>query len=126
MPEEFIRGGTPRDFDIEGDTFHPAEGEKIVYKLSGRGGPAHLAGDGDLYGESNPQLGGWTQTFSCDSGAFDNLRTHQSKSEKVTGFFTMPSGTTYSFFGKISNDDALELDDGTVSVEFMGNVEKQG
>ncbi len=122
---KFLRGGVVRDFNLGGFDFHPAEGEKISYKLSGRGGAAHIAGDGDIYGESNPQMGGFTQSFSCDEDDFKNLRTLQNSSEKITGYFTMPSGSTFNCFGKISNDESLELDDGVVSVEFMGNVEEQ-
>jgi hypothetical protein len=122
---KFIRGGVPRDYNLGGFTFHAAEGENALIKLSGRGGPMHLAGDSDVYKESNPQLGGFNQVLSCDNEDFANLRTLQDSNEKITGYVTMPDGTTYNLFGGISNDDALELDNGTVSVEFSGNVEEQ-
>lgn len=122
---KFIRGGVPRDYNLGGFDFHPAEGEKALIKLSGRGGAMHLAGDSDPYKESNPQLGGFNQTLSCDNEDFANLRTLQDSNEKVTGYATMPDGTTYTLIGGISNDEALELDDGTVSVEFSGTVTEQ-
>ena len=121
----FIRGGVPRDFQLGGYTFHAAEGENALIKLSGRGGTVQVAGDGDLYKTSNPQIGGFNQTLSCDEDDFANLRLLQDSSEKITGYATMPSGKTYNLFGAISNDGPLELDNGTVSIEFMGNVELQ-
>jgi len=123
---KFIRGGVPREFNLNGYDFHPAEGENINYKLSGFGGPAHIAGDGDIYGEYNPLMGGWTQSFSVDGDDFKNLVNMQSSTEKVVGYWTMPNGETYNFTGKISNDGSLENDNGVVSVEFSGNVEAQG
>ena len=122
---KFIRGGVPREYNLGGYNFHPAEGENAMIKLSGRGGAMHIAGDSDIYREMNPQLGGFNQTLSCDNEDFANLRLLQDSSEKITGYVTMPDGTTYNLFGGISNDGALELDNGTVSVEFSGNVEEQ-
>lgn len=122
---KFIRGGVPRDFNLGGYTFHAAEGENALIKLSGRGGAMHIAGDSDIYREMNPQIGGINQTLSCDNDDFKNLRTLQDSSEKITGYMTMPDGTTYNFFGGISNDGPLELDNGTVAIELMGNVEEQ-
>ena len=122
---KFIRGGVPREYNLGGYNFHPAEGENAMIKLSGRGGAMHIAGDSDIYKESNPQLGGFNQTLSCDNEDFANLRLLQDSSEKITCYVTMPDGTTYNLFGGISNDGALELDNGTVSVEFEGNVEEQ-
>lgn len=122
---KFIRGGVPTDINIGGYTFHAAEGEKAVIKLSGRGGTAHIAGDSDIYGESNPQMGGFNQTLSCDEDDFANLRELQNSNQIQTGYVTMPSGSTYTLRVKISNDDALELDDGLVPLETMGNVELQ-
>ena len=122
---KFIRGGVPRDINLGGFTFHAAEGETSVIKLSGRGGTPQIAGDSDIYSTSNPQIGGFNQTLSCDNEDFKNLRTLQDSSELLTGYVTMPDGTTYNLFVGISNDDALELDNGTVSLETMGNVEEQ-
>ena len=122
---KFIRGGSPRDFNLGGYTFSVAEGENAVIKLSGRGGAMHLTGDSLLYKESNPQIGGFNITLSCDNDDFTNLRTLQDSAEIITGYATMPDGTTYTLSGGISNDGALELDNGTVSLEFMGNVTEQ-
>jgi hypothetical protein len=122
---KFIRGGVPRDYNLGGFDFHPAEGETAVIKLSIFLFPVKIAGDTDIYREYNPQIGGFNLTLSCDNEDFANLRTLQSSSEKLTGYSTMPDGTTYNLFGGISNDGPLELDNGTVSVEFMGNVEEQ-
>lgn len=122
---KFIRGGVPRDYNLGGFDFHPAEGENALIKLSGRGGTVHIAGDSDIYKESNPQLGGFNQVLSCDNEDFAKLRTLQDSAEKLTGYATMPDGTTYNMFVGISNDGPLELDNGTVSVELAGNVEEQ-
>ena len=121
----FIRGGVPRDFALEGNTFHAAEGETALIKLSGRGGAVKIAGDSDIYRESNPQIGGFNLTLSCDEDDFAKLRELQNSSEKLTGYATMPSGKTYTLIVAISNDGPLELDNGTVSLETMGNVELQ-
>ena len=122
---KWIRGGVPREFNFAGIDLHPAEGETVTYMLSGRGGPIHLAGDGDIYQESNPLLGGVNQTFSVSDDEFKKLVDAQSSSEKKTGYFTMPSGVTFNIFGGIGNDGALELDNGTVALEIRGNVEEQ-
>ena len=122
---KFIRGGSPRDIQLNGFTFSAAEGENANIKLSGRGGPVHLTGDSIVYKESNPQIGGFNITLSCDNDDFKNLRTLQDSSELIVGYATMPDGTTYTLSGGISNDGALELDNGTVSLEFSGNVEVQ-
>ena len=121
----WIRGGVPRDFVINGREFTPAEGETINYMLSGRGGPVHIGGNSEVYKESNPLLGGATQSLACDEDDFAALVVMQESSEELTGYFTMPSGETFSMFGGIANDGALELDNGVVSIEFRGKVEKQ-
>ena len=77
----FIRGGVPRDINLGGFTFHAAEGETSVIKLSGRGGAVKIAGDGDLYRESNPQIGAFNQTLSVDEDDLANLRTLQDSAE---------------------------------------------
>lgn len=122
---EFIRGGVPRDINLNGNTFHAAEGEKPTIALSGFGGDVHLAGDGDLYGESNPQIGMFNQSLSCDEDDFAILRELQNSGQKLTGYVTMPSGRTYNLFVKISNTEALTLEDGIVALETKGNVELQ-
>ncbi len=125
MPGAWIRGGVPTDFNLGGYDFDPAEGENINYMLSGRGGAVHIAGNGTTYKESNPLLGGFNQTFSVDEDSLANLVALQESSESVTGYFTMPSGETYNVSGGISNDGALENDNGTVSIEFRGTVTQQ-
>lgn len=122
---KFIRGGVPRDFVLSGREFTPAEGETINYMLSGRGGPMHIGGNGTVYKESNPLLGGANQSLACDEDDFAFLVALQESSEQLTGYFTMPSGETFSMFVGISNDGALELDNGVVALEVRGNVEKQ-
>jgi hypothetical protein len=121
----FIRGGVPRDINLGGFTFQAAEGETSVLRLSGRGGTVKLSGSSLPYKESNPQIGAFNQTLTVDEDDFANLRTLQDSNEVITGYVTMPSGKTYNLFVSISNDDALELDNGTVSLETMGNVELQ-
>lgn len=125
MAGKWIRGGVPRDFVLNGREFTPAEGETITYMLSGRGGPVHLGGNGETYKESNPLLGGANQSLACDEDDFIALKALQENSEKVTGYFTMPSGETFTMIGGIGNDGALELDNGVVAIEFRGKVEKQ-
>ena len=122
---KFVRGGVPRDFNFAALDLHPAEGETVTYMLSGRGGPIHIAGDGDIYGESNPQLGGVNQTFAVSDDEFKALVDVQASSELQTGFFTTAAGVTFNIFGGIANDGPLELDNGTVALEIRGNVEEQ-
>ena len=122
---KFIRGGVPREFNFADIDLHPAEGETLTYMLSGRGGPAHIAGDGDIYGESNPFMGGANQTVSVSDDEFKTLKEAQNSSELQTGYFTTAAGVTFNIFGKISNDGNLELDNGNVALEIRGNVEEQ-
>jgi len=123
---KFIRGGVPRELNFAGLDLHPAEGEQITFMLSGRGGPAHIAGDGDIYGESNPFLGGVNQVVSVSDDEFKALVDAQSSGEAQNGYFTTAAGVTFNILkGKIANDGPLELDNGTVSLEIRGNVEEQ-
>ena len=122
---KFIRGGVPRELNFAGIDLHPAEGETVTYMLSGRGGPAHIAGDGDIYAESNPFMGGVNQTVSVSDDEFKTLVTAQGSGEKQTGYFTTAAGVTFNIFGAIANDGPLELDNGTVALEIKGNVEEQ-
>lgn len=124
MPK-WIKGGVPRDLVLNGKEFTPAEGETATYMISGRGGPVHIGGNGETYKESNPQLGGLNQSISCDEDEFIALKELQESAEKITGYFTMPSGETFNLFGGIANDGSLELDNGVVAIEFRGKVEKQ-
>ena len=122
---KWIRGGVPRDFVLNGREFTPAEDETITYMLSGRGGAVHIGGNGDTYKESNPLLGGANQSLACDEDDFIALKDLQESSTKITGYFTMPSGETFTMIGGIGNDSNLELDNGVVAIEFRGKVEKQ-
>lgn len=122
---KWLKGGVPREFVLSGREFTPAEGEKAVYMLSGRGGPVHIGGNSDTYMESNPLLGGVNQSLACDAEEFKALKDMQGSAEKITGYMTMPSGETFNLFGGIGNDGALELDNGVVALEFRGNVEEQ-
>lgn len=125
MAGKWIRGGVPRELVLSGREFTPAEAETATYMLSGRGGPVHIGGNSDTYKESNPFIGGLNQTVAADEDDFAALVELQQSAEKITGYFTMPSGETFNLFGGIGNDGALELDNGTVAVEFRGNVERQ-
>lgn len=123
---QFIRGGVPREMNLDTvGELTPAEGEQITYMISGRSGPAHIGGNGDIYGESNPHLGGFNQVVSVSDDDFQALSDLQSSNAQVNGYFTTAAGITFNCFGKIANDGALELDNGTVSLEFRGKVEQQ-
>jgi hypothetical protein len=122
---KFIRGGVPRELNFSGIDLHPAEGETATIMLSGRGGAAHIAGDGDIYAESNPFMGGVNQTVSVSDDEFKALVDAQSSGEKQTGYITTAAGVTFNIFGIIANDGVLELDNGTVALEIKGNVEEQ-
>ena len=41
-----IRSGVAREIIIDGYEYEPAEGAKLTYRLSGRSGPVHIAGNG--------------------------------------------------------------------------------
>ena len=122
---KFIRGGVPREFNFAGIDLHPSEGETLTYMLSGRGGPAHIAGDGDIYGESNPFMGGVNQSVSVSDDEFKTLKEAQDSGELQTGYVTTAAGVTFNIFGKIANDGNLENDNGNVALEIKGNVEEQ-
>jgi hypothetical protein len=123
---KYIRGGVPRELNFAGLDLHPAEGETIMYMLSGRSGPVHIAGDGDIYQESNPSLGGFNQTVSVSDDEFKALVDAQSSGVKLSGYFTTAAGVTFNVLSAgISNDGPLELDNGTVALEVRGNVEPQ-
>ncbi len=122
---DWIIGGVPRDFVINGREFTPAEGEQLNYMLSGRGGPVHIGGNSSTYKESNPFLGGANQVLACDTDDFDALVTLAGSGSKLTGYFTTASGKTFTMIGGISNDGPLESDNGNVSLEFRGKVEPQ-
>lgn len=123
---KFIRGGVPRELNLGGIDLHPAEGETITYMLSGRSGAVRIAGDGDIYKESNPNIGGFDQVVSVSDDEFKALKNLQDSGEKLTGYFTLPSGVTFNVLSAgISNDGGLSLDNGTVALEVRGNVEEQ-
>lgn len=123
---KFIRGGVPREINLAGLDLHPAEGETITYMLSGRSGTVHIAGDGDIYQESNPALGGFNQTVSVSDDEFQALVDAQSSGVKLSGYFTTAAGVTFNVLqAGIANDGPLELDNGTVSLEVRGNIEQQ-
>jgi hypothetical protein len=122
---EFIRGGVPREVVLNGRNYTPAEGETITYMLSGRSGAVHIGGDGSTYKESNPHLGGFNQTLAVDPDDMAALNELQGDQNEITGYVTIASGTTFSFRGSISNDGALESDNGNVSLECRGVFEKQ-
>ncbi len=122
---KWIRGGVPRELNFAGIDLHPAEGETLKYMLSGRGGPVHIAGDGDLYKESNPEIGGVNQTVSVSDDEFAVLVAAKGSAEKQNGYVTTAAGVTFYIFGGISNDGPLENDNGNVALEIRGNVEEQ-
>lgn len=122
---KWIRGGVPRDFVLAGRELTPAEGENANYMLSGRGGAVHVGGNSTLYQESNPLLGGIDQSLAADEDDLEFMVALQESGEQISGYFTMPSGETFSIFGGIANDGALELDNGVVALEFRGKVERQ-
>ncbi len=124
MPE-FIKGGVPREMNIGGNDFDPAEGAQINYMVSGRSGPVHIAGNEKIYRESNPSLGGWNQDLACDSVQFQKLVEIQEAETEGSGYFITAAGIAYTFNGAISNDGPLELNNGVCSVEWRGKVEKQ-
>lgn len=122
----FTRGGVPREFNFAGLDLDPAEGENVTYKLSGRGGMVHKAGNGKNYRESNPLLGGVNQTVSVSDDDFLALIEAQSSGEPLNGYFTTAAGMTYNILNAgITNDGPLELDNGTVALEIGGDVEEQ-
>jgi hypothetical protein len=121
----YIRGGVPREVNIDGEDYDPAEGAQINFMLSGRSGAVHIAGNEEIYQESNPHLGGFNQDISCDDDKFATLSAAQSNGSKISGYFITASNQAYTFTGGISNDGPLELDNGVVSLEVRGKVESQ-
>ncbi len=119
----FIRGGVPRRMKINAIEYDSADGATINYMLSGRSGAVHIAGNDEIYQESNPHLGGFNQDISVSDDKFKILSDAQSAGEKISGLFTTADNKTFRFSGGISNDGALENDNGVVSLEFRGIVE---
>jgi hypothetical protein len=125
MAKKWIRGGVPREINLFNIDLDPAEGETITYMLSGRSGAVHIAGNSQLYQESNPHLGGFNQTVNCDDDDFESLKAAQENGERITGYVTHANGVTYSFEGGIANDGPLENDNGNVALECRGKYERQ-
>ena len=122
----FTRGGVPREFNFAGLDLDPAEGENVNYKLSGRSGPVHKAGNGKNYRESNPALGGVNQTVSVSDDEMAALVAAQESGVAQNGYFTTAAGLTFNILNAgITNDGPLELDNGTVALEIGGDVEEQ-
>lgn len=122
---EWLRGGVPREINFADREWDPADGETLKYMLSGRGGPVHITGNAKAYQESNPFLGGADFTISIGDSEFEELVAAQSAGVELNGYFITAAGVTFNMKGGIANDGAIENDNGTVSLEIRGIVERQ-
>jgi hypothetical protein len=120
MTDGGIRGGVPREIIIDGVEYEPAEGANLTYRLSGRSGPVHMAGNGTLYAESNPHPGMFAQDISVDAARFKALCALQSSGRFVSVTVTTAGNEVIDGKMKVNNDGALENNNGVVSLEMAG------
>ncbi len=125
MSNLWIKGGVPREVNIDGFNFPPAADEPLSYSLSGRGGEVKLDGNGDPYQGSSPQIGGFELGYIIGDDDMVRIREIQSSGVKLSGYFTTAAGETFNFIGGIDGTDALTNEDGVVTIPFKGKVEPQ-
>jgi len=125
MSDNWIKGGVPREVNVDGFNFPPADGETISYSLSGRGGEIKLDGNSNPYQGSSPQIGGFELGYIIGDDDMSRVREIQNSNVKLTGYFTTAAGDTFNFFGGIDGTDALSNEDGVVTIPFKGIVEPQ-
>jgi hypothetical protein len=114
-----MRQGTAREFIVDSIELDPAEGTELTYRLSGRAGEIHTAGNGHVYGESNPHAGYVKQDVSVNGDTYAKLKAIQ-----TAGRFVSVSVTTVGndlLTGQLAiGGDALENANGVVSLEMHG------
>jgi len=118
---EKIRGGVPREIIIDGLEFDPAEGATMTYRLSGRSGPVKMAGNGQVYKESNPHTGHFSQDLSVDAKGFKSLQDLQTSGRFVSATVTTAGNEVIDGKMSVANDGALENNNGVVSLEMAGS-----
>ena len=119
-----IRQGPARQLIIDGMELDPAEGSELSYMLSGRAGEIHVAGNGNVYGESNPHIGSLKQDVSVNGDMYKKLKAIQ-----TAGRFVSVSCTTVGndlLIGTMAvGGDGLENANGICSLELYGNLSVQ-
>lgn len=118
-----IRSGVAREIIIDGYEYEPAEGAKLTYRLSGRSGPVHIAGNGVTYKESNPVVGHFSQDVSADAAAYKRLKELETSGRFVPVTITTAGNDILDGEMSVSTDGGLDNDDGTVSLEMGGNLD---
>jgi len=114
--------GPLRELIFIGSDLEPAEGANPTIRLSGRSGPSHISGTGTVYGESNPHIGYLSQDVAMDMETFKKISAAQTAG--TFGSITVTTVENKILDGKmrISNDGAIELNNGIVTLEFQGNL----
>ncbi|MBE3064739.1 MAG: hypothetical protein IMZ69_06940, partial [Spirochaetes bacterium] len=85
-------------------------------------GPAKLSGNGVVYAESNPHIGGFNQDISVDAAKFKKLCTLQASGRFVSATVTTAGNEILDCKVKVNNDGAPENNNGVVSLEMAGEV----
>lgn len=119
---EMVRSGVPREIVIQGTEYDPAEGATMTYRISGRSGAVHTAGNGGHYKESNPHSGYISQDISVDSQQFKSLSDLQSAGDFVSVTVTTAGNEVLDGFMAVANDEAVENSNGVVTVELAGRL----
>jgi hypothetical protein len=117
-----IRQGPAREFLFGGMSLDPAEGSELSYYAQGRSGTIHMAGNGQIYMESNPHPGSIKQDVSVDGETFKKLKDIQSAGSFLPVSVTTPGNELLTGEVGIGNDGPIENANGIVSLELYGKV----
>jgi len=117
-----IRQGPAREFLFGGMSLDPAEGSELTYNLSGRYGSVHMAGNGEVYSESNPHTGSIKQDISVDADMYKKLKAIQTAGSFLPVSVTTAGNELLTGQMAIGNDAALENANGIVSLELYGTL----
>lgn len=117
-----VRQGPAREFLFGGMSLDPAEGSELSYIADGRSGTVHMAGNGQVYIESNPHPGSIKQDISVDGDTYKKLKAIQSASSFLPVSVTTPGNELLTGEMAIGSDGAIENVNGIVSLELYGKL----
>ncbi len=118
-----ILQGVARELIVDGMELDPAEGSELSYTLSGRAGVVHLAGNGKVYGESNPHIGMLKQDVAVNADVYKKLKAIQNAGRFVSVSCSTAGNDLLIGTMAIGNDGGLENVNGIVSLEMHGTLD---
>jgi len=118
-----ILQGVARELIVDGMELDPAEGSELAYTLSGRAGVVHLAGNGQVYGESNPHIGMIKQDVVVNAETYKKLKAIQNAGRFVPVSCSTAGSDLLIGTMAIGNDGGLENANGIVSLEMHGTLD---